>query len=76
MRKYRIVTDGIRYRIQCFKHRWWRRDNWINMGRFHPDVGWSVLNLYTIEEAKEVIRSTKDEDKAKEQGYKVVESEI
>lgn len=72
-RQYRIVSDGIRFKLQCFIRRWWTyRSKWVFMGRDHPDFGWSEVEFTSITEAETAMRSIKAEDVASRQGYKVV----
>ena len=72
--KYRIVSDGIRYKIEYLSRssRWSRKLKWKYLGRYHPAIGWMSITEYSIEDAEKTLRGVKAEDKAREQGYKVV----
>lgn len=71
--KYRIVSDGIRFKIHCLSRSWlFGNPKWKVLGRNHPDLGWVSITEYSIEDAEKILRSIKAEDKAKEQDYRVV----
>lgn len=73
MTKYRIVSDGIRFKIQWLSHSWWSgKPKWKVLGRNHPDLGWMPITEYSIDAAEKIVRETKAEDKAREQGYRVI----
>lgn len=74
MAEYRIVSDGIRWRIQILCHGWWRRKpKWKFCGIVHPDVGWAIKNYDSLEGAKKALRLNQIEDAAKARGYTVCE---
>ena len=71
--KYRIISDGIRYKIEWYgKSYWFQKAKWRRLGRYHPDIGWMEITEYSIEQAEKTLREIKAEDKAREQGYKVI----
>lgn len=71
--KYRIVSDGIRYKIEWYgKSYWFQKAKWRVCGRNHPDIGWVSITEYSITDAEQVLQHLKAEDKAKEQGYKII----
>lgn len=73
MAKYRIVSDGIRFKIHWLSHSWWSgKPKWKVYGRNYPDLGWMSITEYSIEAAEKTVRDIKAEDKAREQGYKVI----
>jgi hypothetical protein len=71
--KYRIVSDGIRFKIHYLSHSCLTgKSKWKVCGRNHPDIGWVSITEYSINDAEQVLRHLKAEDKAKEQGYIVI----
>ena len=71
--KYRIISDGIRYKIEWYgKSYWFQKAKWRILGRCHSDIGWMSITEYSIEDIKKTLRKVKVEDKAREEGYKVV----
>lgn len=71
--KYRIISDGIRYKIEWYGQSYWfQKAKWRVLGRSHPDLGWMAITAYSIEEAEKILREVKAEDMAREQGYRVV----
>lgn len=74
MKQYRIVTDGIRYRVQARVKRWyWQKYRWLFCGVNHPNCGWTIKDYYSLEEAQKGLANAQEEEKAAERGYQPVE---
>ncbi len=70
MNKYRIVSDGIRFRIQKQCKTFWRkRLIWKYCGIDHPDLGFIIRTFNSLEQAEEHLVKQKKEDEAIERGY-------
>ena len=62
MRQYRIVTDGIRYRVQASVKKWYhRKPQWAFCGINHPDCGWVIKDYYSLEEEKKGLANAQEE---------------
>jgi hypothetical protein len=67
-REFRLVSDGVRYRIEVFDRPWWRP--W-GAPRWRRLLLQSSTTLRTI--ALLWLRELRDEEAAREQGYRPVE---
>lgn len=73
MKKYRIVTDGIRYRIQAHIKRWYQyKPKWVFCGINHPDCGWRIKDYYSLKEAQKGLVWAREEDIAEKRGYQPI----
>ena len=69
MEKYRIVTNGINYRVQWFgKTFFLRRPKWYYL-RSYTYAGDYIPEFTTIIEAQQAIKCAKEQAIAKERGY-------
>jgi len=70
--KYRIVTNGLNYRIQWLsKSLILRKPTWKWIYRIHP-AGSYIAEFGTKEEAENGLRRTKECAEAKERGYQPI----
>ena len=69
--KYRIVTNGLNYRIQWLSITIFRKPKWIWIYRIHPE-GSHIAEFDTKEEAENGLRRTKECAEAKERGYQPI----
>ena len=77
MNRYRITSDGIRWRIERFCLTWFRkRPKWAWIGRYHPDGEFTQTDFASLEEAEKAVRDIKQEDVAKARGYQVVKEPL
>ncbi len=73
MTKYRIVSDGIRYRVQAYKKGWFLfPPRWIFCGISHPELGFVIRDYDSFKEAQQVLLYNQKEDRAREHGYQPI----
>lgn len=74
MKQYRIVTDGIRYRLQAYIKRWYhRKHRWVFCGINHPDCGFMIKDWYSLDEAQKGLACAQEEEKAGLCGYQPID---
>ena len=73
MRAYRVVSDGIRYRVQVYMKRcYWRKHKWVFCGINHPDLGFVIEDYYALADAQKAMEKAVNEERAAENGYQPV----
>lgn len=74
MKRYRITTNGIRYRIEEFTEAgWFSRAKWQPMGRYRYGRFWSVVEYDSFAKAESEMCALIEEAEAKDHGWTVVE---
>ena len=70
MIEYRIVSNGISWRVQRLCYTFFRkRPIWKWCGFPDCDLGFVIMEFDSLEKAQEWLNSKKKEDAAKERGY-------
>lgn len=73
MRSYRIVSDGIRWRVQrLYFTRFRKKPKWDWLGVRHPEGDFTIFDYDSLEEAEKALASSQRKDEARAQGYKIV----
>ncbi len=73
MEKYRIVTDGIRYRLQIQVKRWYQQKaKWVFCGRNDFYCGFVITDYHSLKEAKKDLICAQIEDAAAKYGYQPI----
>lgn len=68
MKDFRIVTDGIRYRIQVHAQLWYqRKPKYVFCGT--TDCGFVIKDYHSLREAQKGLADIQAEVQAKIQGY-------
>ena len=70
MNEYRVVSNGLNYRVQKLgKTRIFRRLKWYWLRRWHYEGGYVIVDFSDKQEARAAIQTCIQNSKAKKQGY-------